>query len=245
LDCARGTTTVPQGTALSTNQEVFMARHSRLDVLARTLELGVVPIFTTPDAEAAVAVVDACAEAGTHVVEYTNRGEGAYEVFRGLAAHVRERQPDIILGAGTILDAPTAALFVAAGAEFIVGPTLSADVARLCNRRKIAYIPGCFSPTEISNAEELGCEVVKLFPQAAVDPAGFIRSHLGPCPWSLIMPTGVPWERERIEGYVRAGAAGVGVGPGLITPERLRDRDVAGLAAGLRETLAWVAGARG
>jgi 2-dehydro-3-deoxyphosphogluconate aldolase/(4S)-4-hydroxy-2-oxoglutarate aldolase len=221
-----------------------LSRHSRLDVLGSTLELGVVPIFTTADTEAATRVLDACAEAGARVVEYTNRGGDAYEVFAALAAHVRERRPELILGAGTILEPHTAALFVAAGAEFIVGPTLNDEVARFCNRRKIAYVPGCFTPTEISEAEALGCEIVKLFPQAAVDVPGFIRSHLGPCPWSRIMPTGVPAERERIEAYVRAGACGVGVGRGLITDEWLSSPDVPALASRLRDVIDWVAAAR-
>lgn len=221
-----------------------MSRHSRLDVLGSTLELGVVPIFTTADREAAIRVVEACAEGGARIVEYTNRGDGAYEVFTALAAHVRDRRPEVILGAGTILEPQTAALFVAAGAEFVVGPTLDAEVARFCNRRKIAYVPGCFTPTEISEAEALGCEIVKLFPQAAVDVPGFIRSHLGPCPWSRIMPTGVPAERDRIESYIRAGACGVGVGRGLITDEWLSSPDVPALAGRLREIIDWVATAR-
>jgi 2-dehydro-3-deoxyphosphogluconate aldolase/(4S)-4-hydroxy-2-oxoglutarate aldolase len=208
------------------------------------LELGVVPIFTSADTDAAIRVLDACAEAGARVVEFTNRGDTAYQVFMALAAHTRDRRPELILGAGTILDPQTAALFVAAGARFIVGPTLNSEVARFCNRRKIAYLPGCFTPTEISEAEALGCEIVKLFPQAAVDVPGFIRSHLGPCPWSRIMPTGVPAERERIHAYIAAGACGVGVGPGLITEKWLASPDVPALAGRLREVIEWVAAAR-
>jgi 2-dehydro-3-deoxyphosphogluconate aldolase/(4S)-4-hydroxy-2-oxoglutarate aldolase len=218
--------------------------HSRLEVLDTLLEVGVVPIFTTPSVEGAMRVVDASAEAGARVVEFTNRADDAYETFRRLARYVRERRPEVILGAGTILEAPTAALFIAAGADFVVGPTLSAEVARLCNRRKVGYLPGCLTPTEISDAEALGCEIVKLFPQAAVDVPGFIRSHLGPCPWSRIVPTGVPAERDRVQAYIGAGASAIGVGPGLITAEWLAAPDVPSLAARLGEVIAWVREAR-
>ncbi|MGZ6272436.1 MAG: bifunctional 4-hydroxy-2-oxoglutarate aldolase/2-dehydro-3-deoxy-phosphogluconate aldolase, partial [Candidatus Limnocylindrales bacterium] len=122
-----------------------MARHSRLDVLGATLEQKVVPIFNTGDPELARGVAEACVRAGARVIEYTNRGEGAYEVFRSLEAYVAEEHPAVILGAGTILDGPTAALFIAAGADYIVAPTLSPEVARLCNRRAIPYLPGCFT----------------------------------------------------------------------------------------------------
>lgn len=216
-----------------------MARHSRLEVLQTTLELGVLPILGGGDAEAAVGALEACWAAGARAVEYLNRAEGAYDVFRRLAAHVAERQPGLILGTGTILDAPTAALFIAAGAEFIVAPTLNADVARLCNRRKIAYVPGCFTATEVSDAEELGCEIVKLFPQAAVDGPAWLRSVLGPLPWSRLVPTGSPSDEATIRGWFAAGAAGVGIGPDLFTPERLAARDFAPIEARLRDALRW------
>jgi 2-dehydro-3-deoxyphosphogluconate aldolase/(4S)-4-hydroxy-2-oxoglutarate aldolase len=219
--------------------------HARLDVLTTMLEIGLVPIFTARDAETGFAVVRAAAAAGARVVEFTNRGVGALDVFRSVAARTRADLPGVILGAGTILEAPTAALYIAAGAQFIVGPTLNADVARLCNRRRIAYVPGCFTATEISDAEELGCEIVKLFPHAAVDVPGFIRSVHGPMPASRIVPTGVAADRERIQSFIRAGAAGVGIGPGVVEPaaEALRDGEER-LSERLREMLGWVRDAR-
>jgi 2-dehydro-3-deoxyphosphogluconate aldolase/(4S)-4-hydroxy-2-oxoglutarate aldolase len=219
--------------------------HSRLDVLGAIVELGIVPIFTARDPDTAFGVVRAAATAGARVVEFTNRGADAYEVFRLLARRTRQELPDAILGAGTIVDAPTAGLFIAAGAEFIVGPTLSADVARLCNRRRVAYLPGCFTPTEISDAEELGCEIVKLFPHAAIDVPAYIRSVHGPMPASRIVPTGVAAERDRIQAYIRAGATAIGIGPGVVQPaeDALRDGEER-LSARLGELLDWVREAR-
>ncbi|MGZ3632427.1 MAG: bifunctional 4-hydroxy-2-oxoglutarate aldolase/2-dehydro-3-deoxy-phosphogluconate aldolase [Candidatus Limnocylindrales bacterium] len=215
-----------------------MARHSRLDVLGATLEQKVVPIFNTGDPELARGVAEACVRAGARVIEYTNRGEGAYEVFRSLEAYVAEEHPAVILGSGTILDGPTAALFIAAGADYIVAPTLSPEVARLCNRRAIPYLPGCFTASEVSDAQELGCELIKLFPQAAVDGPAWLRSLLGPLPWSRIVPTGCPSDEGTLRAWFAAGAAAVGVGPDVVTPERLAARDFHGMESTLRAALA-------
>ncbi|MFI5261079.1 MAG: bifunctional 4-hydroxy-2-oxoglutarate aldolase/2-dehydro-3-deoxy-phosphogluconate aldolase [Candidatus Limnocylindrales bacterium] len=214
-----------------------MARYSRLEVLSAALEQRVLPIFNTADAATAVDVVDACAAAGARVIEYTNRGAGAYEVYRALTAHVAAARPEVMLGAGTILDAATAALFIAADADFIVAPTLSPDVARLCNRRAVPYLPGCFSATEVSDAQELGCELIKVFPQAAVDGPAWLRSVLGPLPWSRLVPTGCPSDADTLRAWFAAGAAGVGVGPDIFTAERLSARDTAGMTTALRAAL--------
>lgn len=214
-----------------------MARHSRPEVLSAALEQRIMPIFNAADAATAVAVVEACAEAGARVVEYTNRGPGAYDVFRALAAHVATARPDVILGAGTILDGPTAALFIAADSDFIVAPTLSPDVASLCNRRSVPYFPGCFTPTEVSDAQALGCELIKLFPQAAVDGPAWLASVLRPMPWSRVVPTGCPSDAATLRRWFAAGAAAVGVGPDIFTAERLATRDVGAMAQALRAAL--------
>ena len=210
-----------------------VARHSRLEVLSAALEQRVLPIFNAADPATAIAVVEACAQAGARVVEYTNRGPGAYEVFRALAAHVATARPDVMLGVGTILDGPTAALFIAADSDFIVAPTLSGEVAAICNRRAVPYLPGCFTPTEVSEAQALGCELIKLFPQAAVDGPAWLESVLRPMPWSRLVPTGCPSDAETLRRWFAAGAAAVGVGPDIFTAARLAGRDVAGMAAAL------------
>jgi 2-dehydro-3-deoxyphosphogluconate aldolase/(4S)-4-hydroxy-2-oxoglutarate aldolase len=214
-----------------------LARHSRLEVLTAALEQRVLPIFNTADPATAIAVVEACARAGARVVEYTNRGPGAYQVFRALADHVASTRPEVILGAGTILDGPTAALFMAADADFIVAPTLSAEVAAVCNRRAVAYVPGCFTATEVSDAQALGCELIKVFPQAAIDGPAWLRSVMGPLPWSRLVPTGCPSDAATLRGWFAAGAAAVGVGHDIFTAERLAGRDVTGMADALSAAL--------
>lgn len=219
-----------------------MPWHHRLDVLRAILDEGAVPTFVAPDPDAAFAFAAGCRDGGARVVEFTNRGDFAYATFSELARRVSRELPDVVLGAGTIIDAPTAALFIAAGASFIVGQSLSEDVARLCNRRRIAYIPGAGSATEIAQAEELGCEIVKLFPAAAFDGPAFVRNFLAPSPASRLMPTNVEASEEIDPGLVRRrrGLRGRGRAP---VPggahawrgppgDRGADPDVHGLGAG-------------
>jgi len=222
-----------------------MTYHYRLDVLRAILDDGAVPTFVAPDPETAFAFVAGCRDGGARVVEFTNRGEFAYATFADLARRVSRELPDVILGAGTIIDAPTAGLFIAAGASFIVGQSLSADVARLCNRRRIAYIPGAGSATEIAEAEELGCEIVKLFPAAAFDGPAFVRNFLAPSPGSRIMPTNVLATEEATRAWFGAGAACVGIGGHLYPAESVRGGDRAVVAERTRTFLGWVRAARG
>ena len=202
-----------------------MPWHHRLDVLRVILDEGAVPTFVAPDPDAAFAFVAGCRDGGAHVVEFTNRGDFAYATFSDLARRVSRELPDVMLGAGTIIDAPTAALFIAAGASFVVGQSLSEDVARLCNRRRIAYIPGAGSATEIAQAEELGCEIVKLFPAAAFDGPAFVRNFLAPSPASRLMPTNVQATEESTRAWFAAGAACLGVGGHLYPAELMRGGD--------------------
>ena len=111
-----------------------MTRFSRLEVLNTIVDIGLVPIFYRPDVEVAKSVVRACAAGGARVVEFTNRGDFASDVFKELARYLAEEHPDVILGVGTVIDAPTAALYIAHGASFVVGPVLNPEIARLCNR---------------------------------------------------------------------------------------------------------------
>ena len=221
-----------------------MPWHHRLDVLRAILDEGAVPTFVAPDPDAAFAFVAGCRDGGAHVVEFTNRGDFAYETFSDLARRVSRDLPDVVLGAGTIIDAPTAALFIAAGASFIVGQSLSEDVARLCNRRRIAYIPGAGSATEIAQAEELGCEIVKLFPAAAFDGPAFVRNFLAPSPASRLMPTNVQATEEATRAWFEAGAACLGVGGHLYPAELMRGGDREATAERTRTFMGWVRAAR-
>jgi len=219
-------------------------RFDRLSVLRTMLNVAAVPTFTPPDPEAARRVVRACHDAGAPVIEVTNRTPGALALFRDLVAWAEADLPDVILGAGTIYDAPTAAMFIDAGAEFIVGPIFAPDVARLCNRRRVAFLPGCGTATEVSNAEELGVEIVKLFPAAAFDGPAFIRGIHGPSPMTRIMPTNVQATEEATRCWFAAGAACLGVGPDLISDALQAAADPSGLTDRIRQYLGWVRAAR-
>jgi 2-dehydro-3-deoxyphosphogluconate aldolase/(4S)-4-hydroxy-2-oxoglutarate aldolase len=216
----------------------------RLTVLGTILEDGAVPTFSAADPESAWAVVTACRDGGSRVVEFTNRGDFAYATFADLARRTSVEAPGVIVGAGTITDASTAALFIAAGARFIVGQSFAEDVARLCNPRRIAYLPRCGTATEIATAEELGCEIVKLFPAAAIDGPAFIRGLHGPSPASRVMPTNVEATEEATRRWIAAGAAALGVGPHLLSPALIGARDVPAMTARVREYLGWIRAAR-
>lgn len=222
-----------------------MARFDRLTVLNAVIETGLVPVFYHTDVEVAKRIVAACAEGGTKVAEFTNRGDRAWHVFTQLVEWVEKARPDLILGVGSVIDAPTAALYVGSGANFVVGPVLNPEVARLCNRRKIAYMPGCGSASEISEAEELGVEIVKAFPGTAVGGPGFVKAVLGPMPWTRVMPTGgVDATEESIRAWFQAGAACVGIGSKLITKQLVAAEDFGGISAKVAEVLDWIEQAR-
>lgn len=151
-----------------------------------------------------------------------------------------------MLGAGSIVDAPTAALFIANGARFVVGPMTNAEVARLCNRRLIAYLPGCATTTEIGNAQELGCEIVKLFPGDGVGGPATVKAILGPMPWTKMMPTGgVEPTEESLRAWFGAGIVAAGMGSKLITSTLLDAKDYDGIERRVRETLALAKKVRG
>jgi 2-dehydro-3-deoxyphosphogluconate aldolase/(4S)-4-hydroxy-2-oxoglutarate aldolase len=194
-----------------------MAKFSRVEVINETLRIGVVPVFYHPDLEVAKKVVEACARAGLRLIEFTNRGDNAWRVFSDVVLHFTSANPGVILGAGSVVEAGTGALYISSGANFVVGPVLNADLARVCNRHKVSYSPGCGSASEISQAEELGVEIVKIFPGDAVGGPKFVKSVLAPMPWTGIMPTGGVYStQESIEAWFKAGVAAVGIGSNLV-----------------------------
>ena len=222
-----------------------MTRFSRLEVLNTIIDIGLVPVFNQPDVEVAKSVVKACATGGARVVEFTNRGDFASDVFKDLARYLAEEHPDVILGVGTVIDAPTAALYIAYGAGFVVGPVLNPEIAKLCNRRKVAYMPGCGSASEISYAEELGVEIVKVFPGTSVGGPAFVKEVLGPSPWTHIMPTGgVDATEESIQDWFEAGVACVGIGSKMIRKDLVATGDWGGIANNVRQVLDWIQQAR-
>ena len=214
-----------------------MALHSRLHTLSVIHDQGIMPLFYHDDAELGKEVLRACYAAGGRLLEFTNRGDFAHETFRELSRFARVDLPELVLGVGSVNDAATAALYLQLGADFIVSASLREDVALTCNRRKVPYLPGCATLTEIGRAEELGCEIVKLFPGSVYGPE-FISAVRGPQPWTSIMPTGgVTTELHNLQGWFSAGAVCVGLGSQLIGKSVLRDRDFAGLTESVRGAL--------
>jgi len=198
-----------------------MARFSKLQVLQTAANQGMVPLFYNPDIELGKKVLTACYNGGGRILEFTNRGDFAHEVFAALNKFCAEALPDMILGVGSVPDAGTAALYMQLGANFIVTPSLREDVVKVCNRRKIPCMPGCGSLTEIGFAEELGCDIVKVFP-GSVYGAGFVKAIKGPQPWTSIMPTGgVSPDEANLEKWFNAGVTCVGMGSQLISKEIL------------------------
>jgi len=216
-----------------------------MDVLQAMMTSGLVPVFYHKDLETAKKVARAVADGGVRVLEFTNRGDFAWQVFSALIRWCEAEIPDLILGVGSVIDPGTAALYINSGANFIVGPILNAEVARTCNRRKIPYLPGCGSASEISRAEESGVEICKLFPGKELGGPSFVKSILAPMPWTLIMPTGgVETTRESIEAWFKAGVACVGVGSNLISKELIADGDFGAITKKTSALLAWIDEAR-
>lgn len=218
----------------------------RMAVLTAIMDQGIIPVFYHPDAEICRAVIQACADGGAKCVEFTNRGDFAAPLFLDLAQHFAKADASVTLGVGSIVDAPTAGLYISYGAKFVVGPALNADVAKLCNRRKIPYSPGCGTASEISYAEELGCEIVKLFPGESAGGPDFVKAVLGPCPWTRIMPTGgVEPTEQSLRAWFSAGIVAAGIGSKLITKELLAAKDYAGITNSVARAIALVRSIRG
>jgi len=215
-----------------------MAAKDRMAVLSAIMEQGVIPVFYHPDVEVCRKVIQACANGGAKCIEFTNRGDFASHVFYEVARHFAKADPSVIMGVGSIVDVPTAGIYMANGAKFVVGPALNPDVAKVCNRRKIPYSPGCGSVSEIGFAEELGCEIVKVFPGSSVGGPEFVKSVLGPCPWTRIMPTGgVEPTEESLRKWFGAGIVAAGIGSNLITKALLDANDYAGIEKRVAETV--------
>ncbi|OGJ88366.1 MAG: bifunctional 4-hydroxy-2-oxoglutarate aldolase/2-dehydro-3-deoxy-phosphogluconate aldolase [Candidatus Raymondbacteria bacterium RifOxyA12_full_50_37] len=218
-----------------------MARFSRMQVLGAMYDISLVPVFFSPDIDVAKNVACAVSRGGCKLLEFVNRGDHGYEVFSELERIMAKEDPSMILGAGSISDPYTAAMFLNCGANFIVGPMLNAEVAKICNRRMVPYSPGCGSATEIANAQELGVEICKVFPGEQVGGPKFVKAVIGPMPWTKIMPTGgVKSTKESIGEWINAGVAAMGMGSELVTKELLSKKDWKGIEENVRNTLALV-----
>lgn len=222
-----------------------MARFSRLQVAQTMAETGMVPLFYHPDVAIGKKVLKACYDGGARLLEFTNRGDFAHEVFRELELYCRAELPEMIMGVGSVTDAGTTALYLQMGANFVVTPVFREDIAIACNRKKVLWSPGCASLTEIAKAEELGCEIVKLFPGSVYGP-GFVKAIKGPQPWTSIMPTGgVSPTEDNLRGWFDAGVTCVGMGSKLVSKDIIAGERYAELETNTRAALDIIKKVRG
>lgn len=214
-----------------------MSQFSRIEVAQAMKDSGMVPLFFHSDIELSKSILKACYKGGARLMEFTARGDFAHEVFGELTKYAIKELPGMILGVGSVADAASASLYMALGANFIVTPVLREDIAIVCNRRKVLWSPGCGSLTEIAKAEELGCEIVKLFPGDIYGPE-FVKGIKGPQPWTSIMPTGgVTPTKDNLKGWFDAGVTCVGLGSQLISKDIMANKDYAKLEQDVKNAL--------
>jgi len=217
-----------------------MARFNKMQVLTAMKETGVVPVFYNNDLETSKQVVKACYNGGVRAFEFTNRGDFAQEVFGSLIKWAATECPKLILGAGTIIDPGTAALYIQLGANFVVGPLFNPEISKVCNRRLVPYIPGCGSVSEIGFAQELGSDLCKLFPAGAVGGAGFVKGVLAPMPWSMLMVTGgVSPTEENLKDWAESGVICVGMGSKLFPKELVASKNWNAISAICKDSIKW------
>ena len=203
-----------------------MARFHKIETLRAIIQTGMVPVYYNSDIKVAKQVVRACYKGGVRVFEFTNRGDFAHEVFGELVKYAERECPELILGAGSGVDAATAALFIQLGANFIVGPLFNPEIAKVCNRRLIPYVPGCGSVSEIGFAQEAGCDLCKIFPAGNVGGPSFVKNIKAPMPWTLLMATGaVEPTEENLAAWFKAGVTCVGMGSKLFPKEVITSDD--------------------
>ncbi|WP_418603583.1 bifunctional 4-hydroxy-2-oxoglutarate aldolase/2-dehydro-3-deoxy-phosphogluconate aldolase [Hwangdonia sp.] len=214
-----------------------MAQFSRLEVAQAMKETGMIPLFFHDNLELSKDILKACYDGGARLMEFTARGDFAHEVFGELTKYAIKELPGMIMGVGSVTDASAASLYMALGANFIVTPVLREDIAIACNRRKVLWSPGCGSLMEIARAEELGCEIVKLFPGDLYGPK-FVKGIKGPQPWTSIMPTGgVSPTEENLKGWFDAGVTCVGMGSQLISKDIITNKDYKKLEQDVKNAL--------
>ena len=217
-----------------------MAQYTRHQVITEMHNSSMIPLFYDPDIEISKNIVQACYQGGARLLEFTNRGDFAHEVFRELIRFANESLPGMIIGVGSVTDAASASYYLMNGANFIVTPVFREDIAIVCNRRKVLWSPGCGSLTEIAKAEEMGAEIVKLFPGNIYGPE-FVKAIKGPQPWTSIMPTGgVTTEKENLKAWFDAGVSCVGLGSKLISKELVKNQDYEQISNTIKKTLALI-----
>lgn len=218
-----------------------MAQFNKMQVLDAIVSTGMVPVYYNKDVEIAKQVVKACYEGGVRAFEFTNRGDFAHEVFAELIKFAAKECPDLVLGVGSIVDAGTASLYLQLGANFIVGPLFNPEIAKVCNRRLVPYTPGCGSVSEIGFAQEVGCDLCKIFPAGNVGGPSFVKNIKAPMPWSMIMATGaVEPTEENLSAWFKAGVTCVGMGSKLFPKEMIAAGNWEAISTLCRDALATI-----
>ena len=221
-----------------------MAKFDKLAVMQKIGETGMVPVFYHSNAETAKKVIKACYDGGVRAFEFTNRGDFAQEVFAECVKFAAKECPELALGIGSVVDAPTAALYIQLGACFVVGPLFNPDIVPVCNRRLVPYCPGCGTVSEIGKAQELGCDLCKLFPGDVYGPA-FVKGMMAPCPWTKLMVTGgVAPTKENLTAWIKAGVYCVGMGSMLFPKEEVAAGNWQYITDKCKEALGYIAEAR-
>ncbi|MBP6140085.1 KHG/KDPG aldolase [bioreactor metagenome] len=222
-----------------------MAKFNKIQVLNAMASTGMVPVFYHKDVEVAKNVVKACYDGGVRAFEFTNRGDFAQDVFAELVKWAAKECPEMIMGIGSIVDPGTAALYIQLGANFVVGPLFNPEIAKICNRRLIPYTPGCGSVSEIGFAQELGCDLCKVFPAGNVGGPSFVKNVKAPMPWSMLMVTGgVEPTKENLTAWIKAGVTCVGMGSNLFPKEVVDAQDWGWIVAKCQEAFGYIAEAR-
>ena len=222
-----------------------MAKFNKIQVLNAMASTGMVPVFYHKDVEVAKNVVKACYDGGVRAFEFTNRGDFAQDVFAELVKWAAKECPEMVIGIGSIVDPGTAALYIQLGANFVVGPLFNPEISKICNRRLIPYTPGCGSVSEIGFAQELGCDLCKVFPAGNVGGPSFVKNVKAPMPWSMLMVTGgVEPTKENLTAWIKAGVTCVGMGSNLFPKEVVDAQDWGWIVAKCQEAFGYIAEAR-
>ncbi len=223
-----------------------MAKFNKMQVLAAMKSTGMVPVFYNKDVEIVKNVIKACYEGGVRAFEFTNRGDFAHEVFGEVSKFVNKECPEMVLGVGSIVEPATAAIYMQLGANFVVGPLFNPEVAKICNRRLVPYTPGCGSVSEIGFAQELGCDLTKVFPAGNVGGPSFVKNMMAPMAWSNIMVTGgVSPDEENLTSWIKAGVFCVGMGSKLFPKEVVAAGNWQAITDKCKEALDYIVKARG
>ena len=218
-----------------------MARFNKMQVLDAIVSTGMVPVYYNKDVEIAKQVVKACYEGGVRAFEFTSRGDFAHVVFAELIKFATKECPELVLGVGSIVDAGTASLYLQLGANFVVGPLFNPEIAKVCNRRLVPYTPGCGSVSEIGFAQEVGCDLCKIFPAGNVGGPSFVKNIKAPMPWSMIMATGaVEPTEENLSAWFKAGVTCVGMGSKLFPKEMIAAGNWEAISTLCRDALATI-----